>query len=130
MSNKIEVEPIGYILSDYKERAITHAQVVNTPRGKAIIKILPQYLKGITGLEVGMKITVVFNFHKSKGYKLTYTRDNGDTYGVFALHAPNRPNAIGISLVTILNIKDNMITIDNSDMIDGTPVLDIKLERH
>jgi len=130
MPNKIEVVPIGYIISNYKERALTHEEAISTPKGKAIIKILPKYLKGITGLKAGMTITVIFNFHKANGYKLTYTRPFGDTYGVFALHAPDRPNAIGISQVHILEIKEDMIMIDNSDMIDGTPVLDIKLDRN
>jgi len=125
--NKYEIEPVGYIISDYKKRALTHEESVNTPRGNAVIKINSEFKKGLLGLKKGDKISVIFYFHMSRDYKLTVLKNPSDSpLGIFAVRSPDRPNGIGISKVEILEVKDDTLKINNSDMIDGTPIIDIK----
>ena len=72
-------------------------------------------------------IILVYHFHLSKGYSLNvvpFMDDN--SHGVFATRAPRRPNSIGISIVKLIEIENNILHIENIDIVDGTPLLDIK----
>lgn len=70
---------------------------------------------------------MLFYFHQSKGYKLTQkAKDTNEFRGVFSTRSPNRPNGVGMSIVKVINIYDNTIEIQGVDMIDGTPIIDIK----
>jgi len=72
-------------------------------------------------------IYLIYYFHKSEGYKLQVIPFLDKlVHGVFSTRAPRRPNAIGISVVKLISINDNMLEIENVEMLDGTPLLDIK----
>ncbi|SHJ64347.1 tRNA-Thr(GGU) m(6)t(6)A37 methyltransferase TsaA [Dethiosulfatibacter aminovorans DSM 17477] len=123
----IILDPIGYIESEYKDRKSTPYQGYVNRDGVARIVMRPEYAEGISDLEAGMKITVIFNFHHSKGYKLiTPSRMSDRPVGVFSTRSPDRPNSLGVTVVKIMDIVDNIIYISNADMMDGTPVVDIK----
>lgn len=123
----IILDPIGYIESEYKDRKSTPYQGYVNKEGVAKIVMRPEYAEGIRDLKAGMKITVIFNFHNSKGYKLiTPSRISVSPVGVFSTRSPNRPNSLGVTVVKIVDIVDNIIHISNVDMMDGTPVVDIK----
>lgn len=80
-------------------------------------------------MKVNEKYTVIFYFHKSHGYSpVVPLRGNGPMKGLFSTHSPHRPNPIGISTITVKKIKDNIIYFTGIDMLDKTPVLDIKKE--
>ncbi len=93
------------------------------------IVLAPDLLEGLTGLEPGMTLLVVFVFHRAEGYELLQ-HPRGDRSrpkrGVFALRSPNRPNPIGITEVELLAIEGNILTVRGLDALDGTPVLDLK----
>jgi tRNA-Thr(GGU) m(6)t(6)A37 methyltransferase TsaA len=93
------------------------------------IALDPILAGGLTGLNVGDKVLVVFYFHQSKGYDLLQ-HPRGDQSrskrGVFTLRSPKRPNPIGISEVELLEVKDNILTVRGLDALNGSPVLDLK----
>ncbi|MBN1453957.1 MAG: SAM-dependent methyltransferase [Anaerolineales bacterium] len=93
------------------------------------IVLAPDLLAGLTGLEPGMPLLVVFVFHRADGYDLLQ-HPRGDRSrpkrGVFALHSPNRPNPIGVTEVELVAIEGNILTVHGLDALDGTPVLDLK----
>jgi len=94
---------------------------------KGTIKLKKEFIKGLTDLDGFSHLYLIYYFHKSKAFDLLVTPflDNA-LHGVFATRAPNRPNPIGISVVKLLSIKDNILEIENVDILDGTPLLDIK----
>jgi len=91
------------------------------------IQMEEEFLEGIRDLKSGMNITLVFYFNQSKGYSLiTNSRMSNVPVGVFSTRSPNRPNSIGITEVVIREIKGATIEFKGADMLDGTPVIDIK----
>lgn len=124
---KIEMEAIGYIESPFKSTADIPPQSIYAQDKTARIKIKEKYRAGLDGLELFSHIIVLFHFHESNGYSLrTTTRWSNKERGVFASRSPHRPNHIGFSVVELLRIEDNIIEIKGVDMLDNTPVLDIK----
>jgi tRNA-Thr(GGU) m(6)t(6)A37 methyltransferase TsaA len=89
----------------------------------------PALTGGLAGLEAGQQVMVVFYFHRSQGYDLAQ-HPRGDTSrpkrGVFALRSPRRPNPIGVTIVDLLAIEENVLRVRGLDAINGTPVLDLK----
>jgi tRNA-Thr(GGU) m(6)t(6)A37 methyltransferase TsaA len=72
-------------------------------------------------------IYLLYHFHKTRRSKLLVTPFlDTEAHGIFATRAPSRPNPIGISLVTIISLENNFIQVDHIDILDGTPLLDIK----
>lgn len=95
----------------------------------ASIEINPEYTEAMKDMKVNEKYTVIFYFHKSHGYSpVVPLRGNGPMKELFSTHSPHRPNPIGISTITVKKIKDNIIYFTGIDMLDKTPVLDIKKE--
>jgi tRNA-Thr(GGU) m(6)t(6)A37 methyltransferase TsaA len=91
------------------------------------IEIHPRYVDGLKDLEGFSHIILLYHFHRRKDTKLTVipfldTRP----HGVFATRAPSRPNPIGISVVKLNKVRGNILEIENVDILDGTPLLDIK----
>jgi tRNA-Thr(GGU) m(6)t(6)A37 methyltransferase TsaA len=127
MSNKIIFESIGNIESNYKDRSDTPTQGMETTDSRGVIVMRDEFEEGVRGLNVGDDIKVLFQFHKSKDYKMTIVpfRENTPT-GVFCTRSPDRPNGIGITVVKITEIEGKRITFLGADMIDGSPIIDIK----
>lgn len=123
---KFNMEPIGFIRSPYKAHGEAPKQgVLSEEKGK--IEIEDKYLDGIYSLKEGQLIEVFFYFNQSdRDVRLKFDHHSGEVRGVFNTRSPVRPNGIGKSIVKILKIEDNIIEISNIDMLDGTPVLDIK----
>lgn len=94
---------------------------------KGTIKLKKKYTEGLQDLVGFSHIYLIYYFHKSKGYSLKVIPflDN-IIHGVFSTRAPRRPNAIGISVVKLNSIHDHILEIENVEMLDGTPLLDIK----
>lgn len=91
------------------------------------VVVLPEYTAGLKDLEGFSHIILIYHLHRSSGYALTVTPFlDAKTHGVFATRAPRRPNPIGISVVQLINIENNTLHVDRLDIIDGTPLLDIK----
>ena len=125
--------PIGYIQSPFKELEDIPRQSIYAKDKRATIEILSEYVEGIRDIEAGDYIILLFNFHKSKGYNLLQIPGGNKApkhlnrpKGVFSTRSPHRPNAIGMSIVKVITVHNNMIEIEGVDMLDGTPVIDIK----
>jgi tRNA-Thr(GGU) m(6)t(6)A37 methyltransferase TsaA len=124
---QITFQPIGYIVSPFKTIEEIPKQSIFASEKTATIELDPKYEKGLQNLEEYDHIIVQFHFHKSMDFDLlTLTPWSDDLKGVFSTRSPRRPNPIGISIVKVLDIRDNIIEIQGVDMLDGTPVIDIK----
>lgn len=125
---KIEMSPIGYIDSPYKVLEEIPRQSVLAKDKTAIIKILPQYIEGIEGIKKDTYGIILFYFHKATGDipLKQISRNTNKLTGLFNTRSPKRPNGIGMSIVKFINVEIDQLEIEGVDMLDGTPVLDIK----
>lgn len=121
----IGFKPIGRVHSPYKTREEIHPLKSQETEGE--IEIYPEYTPGLDDIEGFSHIFVLFLFHKSKRYSLK-VKPLMDTQlrGLFATRHPDRPNPIGLTVVELLERKGNILRVRGLDMLDGTPVLDIK----
>lgn len=96
---------------------------------QVLVNIFPEYSKAVLGLKAGDKVILLTWLHKAQRDTLTTKpRNNPDaeTAGVFATRSPDRPNPIGIHVAEILSLAPGEIKISNLEVLDGTPLLDIK----
>ncbi len=125
---KINYEPIGVIHSPFKEQASTPIHGIYAPESRGEVEVFPQYLAGLKDVAGFSHLFLIYHFHLAKGYA-PLTRapflDNASR-GIFAIRHFNRPNNIGLSVVRLLAVRDNILEIGEVDVVDGTPLLDIK----
>ncbi|HKJ82159.1 MAG TPA: tRNA (N6-threonylcarbamoyladenosine(37)-N6)-methyltransferase TrmO [Ignavibacteriaceae bacterium] len=124
---KICYNSIGIIRTPFKKIEGMPIQPGGSEGNRGTIELKEEYTGGLSDLDKFSHIFLIYHFHKSSGFKLSVIPflDN-KPHGLFATRAPKRPNPIGISVVRLLNIKGNILTVENVDMLDGTPLLDIK----
>ncbi len=123
----IELNPIGVIHTSFDGKEKIPRQGIFGKNNDGWVEIFPEYEEGLLGLKDFSHVYFIFNFHKGKGYSLVQvTPHRHKTKGVFAIRSPHRPNALGLTIVRIKNIEGNKIYFSGADMIDGTPLLDIK----
>lgn len=120
-------KPIGIIHSDYQEKEGVPIQGTLAKDSKGTVEVYPEYRAGLKDLDGFSHIILLYHFHLSKGYSL-FTRPfmDDEERGVFSIRAPRRPNPIGLSVVGLEKIVDNILHINGVDIIDNTPLLDIK----
>jgi tRNA-Thr(GGU) m(6)t(6)A37 methyltransferase TsaA len=124
---KITYHPIGIIHTPFKKPAGVPIQSAVVTGIQATITIYPQYREGLADLDGFSHIILLYHFHLSKKYSLKVTPYMDEQLrGIFATRAPARPNSIGLSVVRLLKIEEAVIFIENVDLVDGTPLLDIK----
>jgi tRNA-Thr(GGU) m(6)t(6)A37 methyltransferase TsaA len=124
---QIVYEPIGIIRSPYKTIADMPIQPSGAKGIQASIKLRRQYIKGLKDLEGFSHLILIYHFHLSKSFSLRVVPFLDDKpHGLFATRAPKRPNPIGLSVVKLNRISGGILYIENIDVIDGTPLLDIK----
>lgn len=124
---QITLSPIGIIHSPHTDIKNMPIQPIAAEGIKGYIELYPEYIEGLTDLEGFSHITLLYHFHKIKGYELMVKPflDN-KKHGIFSCKAPKRPNAIGTSTVKLIGIEKNIVHIEMVDILDGTPLLDIK----
>jgi tRNA-Thr(GGU) m(6)t(6)A37 methyltransferase TsaA len=124
---RIQYKPIGIIHSPFKQPEGTPIQAAFTKNGEGTVELFPQFKQGLKDLEGFSHIILIYHFHKSKGYDLA-CRPFLDKVkrGLFATRAPSRPNPIGLSIVRLQGINDGILSVSSLDVIDGTPLIDIK----
>jgi len=123
----IQYKPIGIIHSPLKEPRDTPIQPVFARDIKGAVEMFPEYTEGLDDLEGFSHIILIYNFHLSKEFSLKVKPYlDSELRGVFATRAPARPNPIGISVVRLLKVEGEKLYIQDVDIIDGTPLLDIK----
>jgi len=125
--HEIKYKPIGIIHSPFKEPEGTPIQPAGAKDIDGTIEVFPEYAEGLKDVEGFSHIILIFHFHLSRGVSLKAKpyMDNEER-GVFAIRGPRRPNPIGISVVRLVRIEENILHIKDLDIIDGTPLLDIK----
>jgi len=123
----IVIKPIGIIHTPHTEIKNMPIQPIAADGIKGYIELLPEYVDGLKDVAGFSHLTLVYHFHKINGYELMVTpfMDTAKR-GIFATKAPKRPNAIGLSTVKLVSIEGNILHIEQVDMLDGTPLLDIK----
>ena len=123
----ITISPIGIIRTPFKDVKGMPVQPMAADGVKGYIELKPEYCKGLKDIEGFSHLTLVYRFHKIEGYSLEVTPFMDIVpHGIFATRSPKRPNAIGISTVRLIEVKDNRIYIEQVDMLDETPLIDIK----
>ena len=124
---KIEYTPIGIIHTPFKELENMPIQPAGAKGIKGTIEIFKDYQDGLEDLEGFSHIILLYHFHHSTGFKLQVVPFmDTELRGVFATRAPRRPNPIGLSVVELDKIENGVLYIRNVDILDGTPLLDIK----
>jgi len=125
--NKIEFQFIGTIHSPFQEPKGMPIQPVGAKGIKGTVEVFPEFQEGLLDLDGFSHIILLYHLHLSKGFNLkVYPFLENKLRGVFSTRAPHRPNQIGLSIVRLIKIEKNIIHIENIDVIDETPLLDIK----
>lgn len=126
MKNPLLVKPIGVVHSPFKSKDEDIHSKIDKFVGE--IEIYKEYAEGLSDIEGCSHIIVIFWLHKAEFTTLKvrpYHHPEG-LRGVFATRSPNRPNPLGMTVVELVKRKENVLTVRGIDMIDGTPILDIK----
>jgi tRNA-Thr(GGU) m(6)t(6)A37 methyltransferase TsaA len=126
MNNEVTYKPIGVVHSPFKEPQNVPIQAsASSTRGT--IEIYPQYVEGLKDLNGFSHIILLYHLHLAKNVSLLVKPFLDDKlHGVFATRAPARPNPIGLSIVQLKSVDGNILHIQEVDILDGTPLLDIK----
>lgn len=126
-NNKIIYEPIGIIHSPYKSSDGVPIQPSGAGDVEGTIELDKKYMSGLKDLDGFSHIILIYHFHLNEGYTLRVVPflDKNER-GIFATRAPIRPNPIGISVLKLNGIEGNNLFVKNIDVVDGTPLLDIK----
>lgn len=124
---EIRYRPIGVIHSPFKQTKGMPIQPAGAGGVAGTVEVNPEYGDGLKDLDGFSHIFLLYHFHLSQGYSLTVKPYLDDSLrGVFATRAPRRPNAIGISVVRLVRIEGCTLHIEDLDIADSTPLLDIK----
>ena len=125
--NTITMSPIGIIHSPYKDLVGMPIQPTGAIGVDGWIEIFPDFVPGLKDLDGFSHLILLHHFHRSDGHNLQPRPFlDGSPKGVFATRSPKRPNPIGLSIVRLVRIEDTVIYVSDLDVVDGTPLLDIK----
>ena len=123
----ITFTPIGIIETPFDDLKGMPIQPSGADKIQGTIIIDKEYEEGLSDLEGFSHIILLYHFHKSKGYNLMVKPFMDDQQrGLFSTRAPRRPNSIGLSIVQLIKIENNKISIQGIDVLSGTPLIDIK----
>jgi len=124
---KIIYSPIGKVKSKFTKKSGMPVQPSAAKGIAGMVEVFPEYEKGLKDLDGFSHIILIYHFHKSEGFQLETTPFlDSVPRGIFAIRAPRRPNSIGLSVLKLIKIENNILYVENIDILDGTPVLDIK----
>jgi len=119
--------PIGFINSPYKEPSEIPRGLGAKHDAEGVLKILPEFAPGLADIEGFSHLFVIWVFDRSTGFDLTACPPSDNRiHGVFATRSPRRPNPIGLTVVQLLRREGALLHVRGVDMLDGTPILDIK----
>ena len=120
-------KPIGEIHTFYKDGEGMPIQGGIYPDSIGRVEVFEEYVEGLLDLDGFSHIILLYAFHKSRGYNLKQKPFLDDMeHGVFAIRSPKRPNSIGLTVVEVDGISGNVIHVSGVDVLNGTPLLDIK----
>jgi len=127
MEKEIRLKPIGIIHTPYKDFQGMPIQGKFEKDVKGQIEIFPEYVEGLKDVGGFSHVILIYYFNRAIEEKLIgrpFLED--EPHGIFAIRGPMRPNHIGCSIVKVEKVKDNGIVFSEVDMLDNTPLLDIK----
>jgi tRNA-Thr(GGU) m(6)t(6)A37 methyltransferase TsaA len=123
---QVMLKPIGFVQTENKTTP-RHWTVSDV---EGILVLDEQYVEGLRDIQIGDRIVVIFHFHKSRPFSQDFLIQKPPhkdrDFGVFSICSPIRPNPIGLSVLNVLDRQQNVLRVKGIDMIDGTPILDIK----
>ncbi len=123
----ITLEPIGTVRSPYSDTTQVPKGAGAQHNAEGVLEIRPELEAGLTDIEGFSHLYVLWIFHRADGYELASQPPNADgPHGVFATRSPRRPNAIGLTVVQLLGRDGARLRVRGLDMLDGTPIVDIK----
>jgi len=124
---EVKMQIIGYVESPYQDTSQIPKGLGAEHKAEGVLKILPELEEGLTDIEGFSHLYVLWVFHRSEGYELMARppSDNRE-HGVFATRSPRRPSPIGLTVVELLRREGCRLFVRGVDMLDGTPILDIK----
>jgi tRNA-Thr(GGU) m(6)t(6)A37 methyltransferase TsaA len=118
---------IGVIYTPFAETKGMPIQGHLAPGVEGTVEVFPEFAEGLRDIEGFSHIFLVYFFHKSEGPRLLAKPFLDDAeHGIFAIRAPRRPNPIGFTSVRLVGREGNILHVSGVDMLDGTPLLDIK----
>jgi tRNA (adenine37-N6)-methyltransferase len=119
--------PIGFVGSPYRDTRDVPKGLGAKHSAEGVLKILPELEAGLTDIEGFSHLVVLWEFDRSQGFELVGTPPcDSHPHGVFATRSPRRPNPIGLTIVELLRREGSSLHVRGVDMLDGTPILDIK----
>ena len=116
-----EIRPIGRVASTVGE-----GDEMPVDGAPASIEVYPEYEPGLAGIESNTHLIILGWFHRADRERLTLSRHGGPERGVFGMRSPGRPNPVGLTSARVLGVEGRVVRLDRLDMMDGTPVVDIK----
>jgi tRNA-Thr(GGU) m(6)t(6)A37 methyltransferase TsaA len=127
MKRNWQFQPIGYVYSGYKTTAEIPRGLGTEHAAEGILEILAEFEKGLKDIEGFSHLYLLWLFHRSKGPTLiAIPPSDGKRPGVFATRSPQRPNPIGLTVVELIKREGRLLHLRGIDMVNRTPVLDIK----
>ena len=120
-------QPIGFVSSPYKQTSEVPKGLGAKHEVEGELKILPELEAGLTDIEGFSHLFVIWEFDRAQGFELLGKPPSDNRpHGVFATRSPRRPNPIGLTVVQLLRREGATLQVRGVDMLDGTPILDIK----
>ncbi len=124
---KIEYHPIGIIRSPFEQVEGMPIQPAGASSIQGRVEVFPEYGEGLKDLDGFSHIFLLYHFHRVDGSELIVTPFmDSHPRGLFSTRAPKRLNPIGLSVVKLLRVVGTVLHVENVDILDGTPLLDIK----
>ena len=123
----ITYKPIGTIHSEHQEAKKTPIQPIYAKQYKGRVEVLPELAEGLSDLDAFSHIYLIYHLDRAGEPTLKVKPFLQDVdRGIFSTRAPRRPNTIGMSIVRLINVIGNILEVEGIDVLDGTPLLDIK----
>jgi tRNA (adenine37-N6)-methyltransferase len=123
----IEYDPIGIIRTPFQTTEGMPIQPKAASGVQGTVEIFEDYAEGLQDIDGFSHLILLYHFHRSHGYKLQVVPFMDTcTRGLFATRAPRRPNSIGLSIVRLLKVEGRYLQVENIDILNDTPLLDIK----
>lgn len=124
---EVTYQIIGTIHSPFTDQDTTPIQSIFSGV-EGTLEVFPEYAEGLQGVEEFSHIHLLYHFHQANGFKLLQRPfvDGSKERGIFSIRHFSRPNPIGLSLVEVIGVEGNTVRVRGIDVLDGTPLLDIK----
>lgn len=127
MTDLFTMQPIGFVRSPFTETSQIPKGCGAKHDAEGVLEILPELEQGLTDIDGFSHLFVLWAFDRSEGFDLLVTPPtDGRPHGVFATRSPRRPNPIGLTVVRLLGREGRLLRVAGVDMLDATPILDIK----